>query len=370
MTKKCLLLTGGGARAAYQVGVMKAIASWYPRVHRSPFTLYCGTSAGAINAVSMACYASSFHLGAKKLEWLWGRLHTERIFAAHWPGVMHHLGRQGLSRLQGESGRQYPFSLFDNRPLRQLLKQVINYSRIEKQLHQQCLSGLSVTASRYRDGHSVSFFQGDPQCIEWQASKQEGKRTLLNTEHLLASSAIPLLFPASHIAGHYYGDGSVHQLSPLKPAIKMGAERILIIDLIHSSVAPVTTESPPGLAQLGGHLMDTIFSDSLEADLNHMHHLNTFIAGLSPQSRQDCPLKHIDALHLSPTRPFDTLARQYYCHMPLAARLLLQAIGISPKKDAAITSYILFEPNYIQALIQRGVEDTLERETEIRLFLS
>nr|WP_087022954.1 patatin-like phospholipase family protein [Thaumasiovibrio subtropicus] len=370
MSKTCLVLTGGGARAAYQVGVLKAIASWYPRVHHSPFNIICGTSAGGINAVSLACYNSSFRLGVKKLEWLWARLHTERIFAANWSGVSRHIGRQWLSRMQSEHLEPRPFGLFDNRPLRHLLNQVVNYSKLEKQIHQGSLDAISITTSRYHDGHAVTFYQGNNKIANWRSSKQEGVRQLLHTEHLLASSAIPLLFPASRIDRHYYGDGSIHQLAPLKPAIEMGADKILVIDLINKSQRLNRPPKTPGLAQLGGHLMDTIFSDSLEADLCHMQRLNEFIASLSEESRANSTLRTIDNLHLSPQLPFEPLAEENYCHMPQAARLLLRMIGISPRQDAAITSYILFESDYIQSLIRRGFDDTIERETEIKKFLS
>ncbi len=370
MAKTCLVLTGGGARAAYQVGVLKAIASWYPRVHHSPFTIICGTSAGAINAVSLACYNSCFRLGVKKLEWLWARLHTERIFAAHWRGVTQHIGKQWVARLQSEHLAPLPFSLFDNRPLRQLLNQVVNYARLEKQIHQGSLDSIAITTSRYHDGHSVSFFQGHPQQVEWQSNKQHGVRALLQTEHLLASAAIPLLFPASQIGSQFYGDGSIHQLAPLKPAIQMGADKIMVIDLINKTHQHAKINHAPGLAQLGGHLMDTVFSDSLVADLCHMQRLNEFLANLSEESRANSTLRSIEHLHLSPQLPFEPLVEENYCHMPLAARQLLRMIGISPRQDAAITSYILFESDYIQSLIRRGFDDTMERETEIRNFLS
>nr|WP_086939052.1 patatin-like phospholipase family protein [Thaumasiovibrio occultus] len=368
MRRVCLVLTGGGARAAYQVGVIKAIALWYPRVHHSPFSIYCGTSAGAINAISLASYCSSFRLGAKKLEWLWSRLTTERIFAASFGGISNHFGRMLISRLQSDHYQNVPFGLFDNRPLRHLLRQVVNFERLEKQIHHGSLAALSVTASRYHDGRSVAFFQGHNQLNEWQSSNQIGVRTRLYPEHLIASAAIPLLFPATKLNNHYYGDGSVHQLSPLKPAVNLGADRILIIDL-RPKKSPPSSTSPPGLAQLGGHLMDTVFSDPLEADICHMHRLNNFLTQLTPAQQHASGLRHIEALHLRPSFSFEPLAEENYGLMPLSSRILLRMIGISPKQDAAITSYILFESDYIQSLIRRGFDDTMEREAEIKAFL-
>ncbi len=220
-----LLLTGGGARASYQVGVMKAISEWYPRVHPSPFTIFCGTSAGAINATALACYASSFRLGVKKLAWLWGRLHTNTVFSATPGGMAAYLGRQGFARLQSSCEQPPPFGLLNNRPLRELLNSVLNYRRLDNNIHHNHLKALAITAASYRRGISVTFFQGDGDTAAWSRAKSVGEQTLISTEHLLASSAIPLVFPASKIGNDFYGDGSIHQLAPLRPALKLGLIR-------------------------------------------------------------------------------------------------------------------------------------------------
>lgn len=366
--KISLLLTGGGARAAYQVGVLKAISEWYPRVHHSPFSIYCGTSAGAINATSIACYASCFRLGVKKLEWIWSRLHSRRIFATTPLGMGGYLASQWFARLQAHHHERPPFGLLNNRPLRQLLNQVNNYSRLENQIATGALHGISITASSYKSGHSVSFFQGQPEIHEWDRAKSKGRRSLITTDHLLASSAIPLVFPATRIGQAYYGDGSIHQLAPLRPSLKMGADKILIIDLINQKLGSPDHTRAPGLAALGGHLMDTIFSDTLTADLENLSRINTLIDSL-PEAETKQKLRKIEHIHLSPSHSFEQLAREHYCHLPPMTRGLMQLIGISPKDDAAITSYILFEPAYIHALIKMGYQDTLEKEAHLRSFL-
>ena len=371
--KISLLLTGGGARAAYQVGALKAIAEWYPRVHHSPFSIYSGTSAGAINAISLASYASCFRLGVKKLEWLWSRLHSRRIFTTSALGTSGYLAKQGFARFQASHHDRPPFGLLNNRPLRQLLNQVNNYPRLEKQIAAGNLHGIAITASSYKSGHSVSFFQGHSSIPEWDRAKSKGRRTLIATDHLLASAAIPLVFPATRLGQSYYGDGSIHQLAPLRPSLKMGADKILIIDLINQQDSEPDHRQAPGLATLGGHLMDTIFSDTLAADLENLSRTNALLGELAhhpdPASRHN-GMRQIDHIHLSPSQSFEPLAQRFYSHLPPTTRALMRLIGISPKNDAAITSYLLFEPAYIRALIQMGYDDTQEKESELRTFLN
>lgn len=367
--KISLLLSGGGARAAYQVGVLKAIAEWYPRVHHSPFSIYSGTSAGAINVTSIASYASCFRLGVKKLEWIWAHLHSRRVFSASSYGMTSYLANQWLARLQADHHERPPFGLLNNRPLRQLLNQVNNYERLEKQILAGNLHGISITVSSYKSGQSVSFFQGQKELTEWDRAKSKGRRALITTEHLLASAAIPLVFPATRIGQAYYGDGSIHQLAPLRPSLKMGADKILIIDLINQKLNERDHTKAPGLAALGGHLMDTIFSDTLTADLEHLSRTNELIQALPTSEQQNLEIKTVEPLYLFPSQSFEPLAQKYYCHMPPMTRALMRLTGLSPRDDAAITSYILFEPAYINALIELGYHDALEQETPLRDFL-
>ncbi|MEL6115449.1 patatin-like phospholipase family protein [Photobacterium sp. SP02] len=367
--KISLLLSGGGARAAYQVGVLKAISEWYPRNHHSPFAIYSGTSAGAINATAIACYASCFRLGVKKLEWIWARLHSRRVFRSSSWGITQHLSHQLLARLRAGHHPRPPFGLLDNRPLRLLLNQVNNYGRLEQQILAGNLHGISITASSYKSGKTVSFFQGQQSITPWTYSKSKGRRSLLTTEHLLASSAIPFVFPASRIGQAYYGDGSINQLTPLRPSMKMGADKILIIDLINQRLRPQDPTQAPGVGMLTGHLMDTIFSDTMAAELEHLEYTNTLLSKLPDDERRKMAVKSVDTLHLYPSQSFEPLAQAFYHHMPLAARSLMRLLGISPKDDAALTSYILFEPNYIHALINLGYLDAQERESELRSFL-
>lgn len=369
--KTALVLTGGGARAAYQVGVLSAIAQWYPRVHTSPFTIYCGTSAGAINAVSLASHASCFRLGVKKLSWLWRRLSTSRVIASHPSALIGHLLSQTGQRFQSHYQPPIPFGLLNNRPLRYLLNQTINFNKLNYQLLAGHLHGLSVTASNYQTGQSVSFFQGDPDIPPWVRAQAVGRRSQISTEHLLASSAIPFMFPASRIGHEFYGDGAIHQIAPLRPAVKMDAERILILDLT-TGIRQSTqiNHAAPGLAMLGGHLMNAIFADTLSADLEHLQRLNRVASALTPSQQQQLGLRHIDVLHLRPSEPFEPLAKRFYPHMPIALRSLLKLLGINAGQDATLASYLLFEPAYLRQLIDIGYRDAHNHQSDILSLLT
>lgn len=369
--KTALVLTGGGARAAYQVGVLSAIAQWYPRVHTSPFTIYCGTSAGAINAVSLASHASCFRLGVKKLSWLWRRLNTSRVIASQPSALIGHLLSQTGQRFQSQYQPTLPFGLLNNRPLRCLLNQTINFNKLNYQLLAGHLHGLSVTASNYQTGQSVSFFQGAPDIQPWVRARAVGRRNQISTEHLLASSAIPFMFPASRIGHEFYGDGAIHQIAPLRPAVKMDAERILILDLTTGIRQSTQINSAaPGLAMLGGHLMNAIFADTLSADLEHLQQLNQVANALTPSRQQQLGLRHIDVLHLRPSEPFEPLAKRFYPHMPTALRCLLKLLGINASQDATLASYLLFEPAYLRQLIDIGYRDAHNHQSDILSLLT
>src|SRR5690554_5988888 len=205
-----LVLTGGGARAAYQVGVLKAIAECYPRGQAIPFPILCGTSAGAINATGLACYASCFHLGVRKLEYVWRHLRTEQVLRLQAGRVLGHSLRRMLLGLAGKPS-QTRLSLFDNSPLERLLEKLIDFQRIDNNLLYGALEVLAITASNYGTGDSTTFFQGRPYHQPWARAGRSGRASIIATPHLLASSALPFVFKPCKLQNHYFGDGSIHQ---------------------------------------------------------------------------------------------------------------------------------------------------------------
>lgn len=363
--RNALLLTGGGARASYQVGVLKAIASMYPRDHPIPFPVLCGTSAGGINATALACYASCFNLGVKKLEYVWKHLHTDDVFCFNPWGLAKHFFQSLMSKHPSQS-----FALMSNEPLRRLLDTVIDYQRIDHNIVYDSLDVLSITASSYITGETTTFFQGSTHHSEWQRARRAGRRAVISTEHLLASAALPFIFPPEKVAGHFYGDGSVHQLSPLSPAIHLGANRILIIGLD----APDGPSPPAHLQQLtssdvGGHLLDTIFADAMNADLERLERINRLIGMLPQEQRQKQSLKPISTLMLRPSQNLDTLAMRHLHELPQNVRRTLKFLGVEEDKDTAIAGFLMFESSYSQELIDLGFQDGLHQTEMIKDFL-
>jgi NTE family protein len=382
MTKKCnyvasnnaLVLTGGGARAAYQVGVLSAVAKFIPRNHGIPFPILSGTSAGAINTTALGCYASCFNLGVKKLEWIWKNLDTAKIYHNDARGVFGHISNGMLASFQADYANKIPRSLLNNAPLRYLLNSVMNFKRIDNHILRGYLSAVSVTASSYSTGNSISFYQAKDNTQPWKRAKRCGQASQLNSEHLMASSAIPLVFPSVKIKDQYFGDGSVHQLSPLSPAIHLGAERIFIIGVDQPKLPLHANENnphPPTVATIAGHLLDSIFADTMNSDLERMTRINETLK-LIPEAHKNSMegLKNIDSFIINPSHDFNAIALNYYYDLPLPVRLLLRSAGINNDSESSIISYLLFEKNFCTELIKLGFEDAMEQENQIKNFLN
>ncbi|MGL1959190.1 MAG: patatin-like phospholipase family protein [Colwellia sp.] len=371
--KNALVLTGGGARAAYQVGVLSAIARLVPRNHGIPFPILCGTSAGAINSTALACYASCFHLGVKKLEWVWKNLNTAKIYHNNAIGVFGHISKGMLASFQADYANKVPRSLLNSTPLRNLLNLVMDFKRIDSNILRGYLSAVSVTASSYSTGNSISFYQADDSITPWSRAKRRGESSQLNCEHLMASAAIPMVFPSIKIKHQHLGDGSVHQLSPLSPAIHLGAERIFIIGVEQPKEPLHVNENnphPPSTATIAGHLLDSIFADTMQSDLERMHRINSTLKLISSEQKQNIPgLKNIDSFIINPSHDFNAIATKYFDDLPIPVRILLRSVGISKDSESSLVSYLLFEKNFCNELIKLGFEDALEQETQIKNFL-
>lgn len=369
-----LVLTGGGARAAYQVGVLSAVAKFVPRNHGTPFPIICGTSAGAINSTALACYASCFHLGVKKLEWVWKNLNTNRIYHSDPIRVFGHILQGMLASFQADYANKRARSLLNNAPLRHLLNEVMDFKRIDANIARGFLSAVSITASSYTDGDSISFYQSDDSISPWHRAKRCGMPSKINSDHLMASAAIPLVFPSMKINREHYGDGSIHQLSPLSPAIHLGARKLFVIGVEQPKEplhAKENTPHPPTTATIAGHLLDGIFSDTLQSDIERMQRINKTLTLIPDEVRSNKEgLQNIESLLLNPSHDFNSMAVENYQEFPLSIRLLLRSIGITNDAESSIISYLLFEKKYCKRLIQLGFEDAMENEQRIRTFLA
>ena len=371
--KTALVLTGGGARAAYQVGVLKAIRELLPEPHKNPFPILAGTSAGAINAAVLATSAEDFANGVDGLLDVWQHFHADHVYRADPLGIASTAARWLATLMFGWLTHRSPRSLLDNAPLRKLLVRKVDLSRIEEAITSQALHALSVTCSGYNSGQSVSFFQGRADIESWRRSQRVGSHVKLEIDHLMASSAIPFIFPAVRLHREYFGDGSMRQLAPISPAIHLGAEKILVIG---AGRMTQETDRPevhgyPSLAQVAGHTLSSIFLDSLWMDLERIGRINQTRA-LSPEETRKTSgsgLRPIDVLVISPSERLDDLAAQHARALPWPVRALLRGIGAMNRNGGALTSYLLFEPAYTCALIELGYRDTMARKSEVQKFL-
>ncbi|MCT8860704.1 patatin-like phospholipase family protein [Shewanella xiamenensis] len=370
-TSTALVLGGGGARAAYQVGVLKALVQLYPRNHGIPFKIICGTSAGAINGTSIATHASCFHLGVKKLEWVWRHFETRKVYRATLPGVLKHLSKMALKGLQDDKVNTDAGSLLDNEPLRHLLNELIDFKRIDRNIRNGALTALSVDTSCYNNSRSVTFFQAARDIENWTRARRSGERRMLNTEHLLASSAIPMVFPSIKLNQAYYGDGSVHQLAPLSSPIHLGANKLLVINLDspHKHF-PMELEYHPKTATIAGHLLDTIFSDTFNSDLERLERINHTLSLIPEESRAQLALHPIKTLVIKPSEDLSKIAARFYDDMPWAIKTLLGFFGIDRQSDSSIVSYLLFEKSYTSALIDLGYKDGMAHLDELKAFFN
>lgn len=368
-----MVLGGGGARAAYQVGVLLAIRELLGDSRENPFPILCGTSAGAVNAATLACYAHNFSNAVEALADVWRNMHAGQIYRADPLGIGIAGGRWLGTLLLGWAIGRSPRSLLDNRPLRKLLQKKLDFRNVERAIARGSLYALSITASGYASGDGVSFFQAHPDVARWWRTQRAGCRTVLSVEHLMASSAIPFIFPAVHLNREYFGDGSMRQLAPISPAIHLGAEKILIISVGQASHLTQRSSSRvyPTLAQIAGHALSSIFLDSLAVDVERMERINRTLSKIPSDLRMrgDIALRSLRSLVITPSERLDHLAAQHAQALPLAVRTLLRGLGAMNRSGGALTSYLLFEQAYTGALIDLGYADTLAQREAVQTFL-
>jgi NTE family protein len=374
-TKVGLIMTGGGARAAYQVGVLRALSELLPRSARSPFPVICGTSAGAINAAVLAVDADNFKRGVRRLMTVWKNFRAHHVYRADPVGVIRNSSRWIFAGLTGGVYTRRPVSLLDNTPLVALLRRHLDFAAIQRRIEAGALRAFSVTCSGYTSGQSVTFFQGQPDLAPWERARRIGVSMPITIEHLVASSALPFIFPPVHINREYFGDGSMRQIAPISPALHLGADRLLVIgvgrQLQQRPPERIRTASHPSLAQIAGHALNSIFLDSLEVDLERLQRINRTIEiiprGALERSRY--PLHHVDFRVLTPSEELEKIASQHARELPRTIRALLYTVGGLRRSGSTLLSYLLFEQSYCRALIQLGYRDTMARKDDLLAFL-
>jgi len=373
--KSGLVLAGGGARAAYQVGVLQALKEILPDPRINPFAIICGTSAGAVNAGALAVHADDFARAVDNLLGVWRNFEPRHVYRADFAGATANSIRWFATFMFGAFIKNRRISLLDNRPLEHLLARHMDFSRIDVNIKAGALDAVAITCSGYTSGQSCSFFQSVDEIEGWQRSQRIGIKTHIGVEHLMASSAIPFVFPAYKLNREFFGDGSMRQVAPVSPALDLGADRVLVV-----GTARIRSEEPdrtrgdlfPSLAQIAGHVMNSIFLDSLAVDLERLERINRTISAVDPATlkKMGLALHHVDVLVLTPSEPLEGIAVKHVRSLPWTIRFFLRSVGAMRRGGANLASYLLFERGYCNELIELGYNDTMKRREEVEAFLS
>ncbi len=365
-----LILPGGGARNAYQAGVLKAIADMLPDDAKNPFEVISGSSSGALNAVLLASSANRFQEGVDRLWGIWANFHVGKVFKVDsWTAFKSAYG-WAVNFLFGGLTKQ-PRSVLDNSPLRELLERHIRFARIQQAIDSGDLRAVSVTASGYSSGLSVAFYQGIKDLLPWKRTRRTGRPTELTLNHLMASSAIPVLFPAVKLRNEYYGDGSMRQTAPLSPALHLGANRLLIIGVRNpeqDTLPDVTREVKyPSFGQISGYIFDTLFMDSLDADIERMRRINHTITETRDKRvvYKDTSLRQIDYLVISPSLDVREIVAKYVQNFPKSVRILLKGIGALTREGRPLMSYLMFDAPFCKELMDLGYRDGMAAREQI-----
>jgi NTE family protein len=333
----------------------------------------CGTSAGALNAALLAANADDFGRGVRLATHAWGSLCAASVHRSDTRSIVRSVLRGLWAILAGNSSGR-PLSLLDNSPLRELVTRIVDFRGIRAAIEAGHLDAVCVTASSYDLGRSVSFFEGRRDLDDWQGSRRCGVRATLGPEHLLASAAVPFIYPPERIADEHFGDGSMQQLAPISPAVQLGADRVFIVGVGQApppAARPDMTLGYPSIGHIGGHIMDSVFADTLDADLARLERINQTLELIPANVRERHGLRwrHIGAFVMSPRERLDSLAIAHAHRLPPALRVLLRASGIMRDGRTDVLSYLLTEGKYCVALMRRGYRDAMGRRAEISGFL-
>jgi NTE family protein len=367
-----LVLTGGGARGAYQVGVLSWIARHWPDLRLPIIT---GVSAGAVNAASIGSHTGLFSNAVSDLASLWRNLSPDRVFKVGAGSLAWTAVRWGARLVSGGAKLSQVRGFLDTSPLRRLLYEVIETRDgvligIGKNLAAGRLKAVALTATSYSTAQSVVFAQGRD--IEpWTRPQRRAEKCVLTVEHIMASAALPLFFPAVRVGNEWYGDGGVRLTAPLSPALHLGADRILAIstryDRSQAEADALQVMGYPPPAQVLGAVLNAVFLDLIDQDALRLQHMNGLLKSLPPEKRQG--MRIIDLLVMRPSRDLGRMAAQFEPRLPRAFRFMTRGLGTQEQKSPDVLSLLLFQDDYLSSLIELGEADAAARADEIEQFM-
>jgi NTE family protein len=368
--KTALVLPGGGSRAAYQIGVLKALADLLPARASNPFPIVIGTSAGAINATELAIHADRFRVATSNLERVWRNFEVRQVLDASATTMVKEGLHWLLSMVSGGWLLAPPRSLFDNSPLRALLNHNFDFSRIEQSIQAEHLHALAISAAGYSSSRSMFFFQSTPEQQPWTRVRHAGEPAQIDLDHLMASVAVPFLFPAVKMGNEFYGDGSMRQSSPFSPAIHLGADRIMVVATRsgYRQRARVPTFGP-SFGQIFGYMLDALFSDGLYADFERLVQINNIVRKVGPVVVNDRVVKPIEILVVMPSRDISEIARKHVQSLPRTLRVLLRTMGAMNAGGGELMSYLMFQSSFTRELIDLGYQDAMAQSGKLIDFL-
>lgn len=370
-----LVLPGGGARCAYQVGVLKAISELLPKGSPNPFPVISGTSAGAINAVVLATRARRFQHAVADMERVWGNFRTHQVFRSDGQTMVRTSLKLLSSIVFGDLIGANPKSLLDNSPLRELLGRYLKFSHIEDAINRGFLDAVAITAAGYGSARSVTFYQGREDLESWQRVRRSGIAKDITLDHLMASIAAPMIFPPVLIGREYFGDGAMRQATPLSPAVNLGANRMLIIGVRDEEQDPEPGPDEvvphPSFGRIAGYMLDALLMDGLSSDLERLARLNQIVND-QPNRRlrgEFADLRAIDTMIMFPSQDIREIALRYVHEMPRSVRILMRGFGALNYGGRQLVSYLLFESGYTRELIRLGYSDAMNRRQKLADFM-
>jgi NTE family protein len=372
--KTALVLPGGGARGAFQVGVLKAVAELLPRTAPNPFAVISGTSAGAVNSIVLATRAQKLRTAVAELERVWAHFRCHHVYKTDHLTMLKSSLHWMASLAFGGWLVGTPRSLLDNAPLRELLRRNVHFPRIRDAIEAGHLEAIAVTAAGYSSARSTTFFEARPGRAGWERTRRIGVNTELGLDHLMASIAVPYVFPPTRLGDEYFGDGAMRQATPLSPAVHLGADRILVVGIRDETGGREsgTSDGPPSFAQIAGYMLDTLFMDGLYSDLERITRINELLDAVSDEALRigEKEMRPIDTMLIVPSKDLRMIAEKHRAELPFAIRALLRSVGGNSSGENKLLSFLLFEQAYTRELIKLGYEDAMRVQDELRDFVT